>query len=219
MLRKDYLLAQIEMLSGLVARLLKLREDGDEQAVTDEIDISYHDLFGLDPRLISLLPNQFLLDKIRSGEYLDSAQGMTLAILLREDAINHLERGNGMEHYQRMIRSLHVFLALSAEHQLQPEQIELYELETVLNQMTEYELPPDLKFELFHYYEDMGQFAQAEDMLHEIIDFSEDNGEIVNEGIAYYEWLLTLTDEELEAGNLPRAEVDEGLQHMKTQAA
>ncbi len=219
MLRKDYLLAQIEMLSGLVARLLKLREEGDEQAVTDEIETSYHDLFGLDPRLIGLLPIEFLLDKTRSGEYLDTAQGMTLAILLREDAVNQLERGNGLEHYQRMLRSLQVFLTLSAEHHLQPEQIELYEIDAVLDQMTEYQLPQDIQFLLFHFHEDTGQFAQAEDVLHEIIDTSEDNREVVSEGIAYYEWLLTLPDDELAAGNLPRAEVEEGLQQVQALAA
>ncbi|HEY3289226.1 MAG TPA: hypothetical protein VGK87_03770, partial [Anaerolineae bacterium] len=144
MLRKDYLLAQIEMLSGLVARLLKLREDGDEQAVTDEIDGSYHELFGLDPRLISLLPTQFLLDKIRSGEYLDASQGTTLAILLREDAINQLERGNATEFYQRLTRSLDVFLAIEREHQIEPEQLNLYDIETVLNRLAEYQLPNEL---------------------------------------------------------------------------
>lgn len=219
MLRKDYLLAQIEMLSGLVARLLKLREDGDEQSVTNEIDSSYHELFGLDPRLISLLPNPFLLEKIRSGEYLDAAQGMTLAIVLREDAINQLERGGTTEFYQRMTRSLSVFLAIAREHQLEPEQLGLYDVEAVLGRLAEYQLPNELNFELFHYYEDLGQYARAEDLLHETIEQSERNPEMIAEGIAFYEYLQSLPEHELEAGNLPRSEVEEGLLLLKTHKA
>ncbi len=222
MLRKDYLLAQTEMLSGLVAQLLKLRQAGNELAVTAEIETSYHELFGLDPHLISLLPLEFLLGKIRSGEYLDTVQGLTLAILLREDAINQLERGNSQEHYQRVIRSLGLFLALSDEHHLQPEQLELYEVSTVLEQIADYELPQELKFSLFHYYEDTGQYAMAEDQLHDMMamhplgnDSSAAKGEIIAEGISYYEWLLGQTDEELAAGNLPRAEVEEGLEQLR----
>ena len=132
MLRKDYLLRQIEMLSGFVARLLKMRETGDAQGAIDEIEQAYNDLFGLDPRLISLLPNEFLLDKLRSGEYLDADQSFTLAVVLREDAANYLLQGNTQEHYQRLTRSLKVYLALALEHNLAPEQAELYEVDEVL---------------------------------------------------------------------------------------
>lgn len=217
MLRKDYLLRQIEMLSALVARLLQLHQAGNEQEAAEEIEQSYHDLFGLDSRLIGLLPSEFLFDKLRSGEYLDADKGITLAILLREDATNFLSQGNALEHYQRLTRSLKVFLAIAREHQLAPEQSALYDVDAVLAQMDEYELPPDLKYDLFQYYEDLGQFAQAEDMLQELIEASEgSNDALVDEGISFYEWLLTLDDGELAAGNLPRTEVQEALAHLRT---
>src|SRR5512141_781262 len=149
MLRKDYLLRQIEMLSALISRLLSLRQAGDEQAAAEEIEQSYQDLFGLDPRLISLLPSEFLLDKLRSGEYLDADKGTTLAILLREDAMNHQARGDALEHYQRLAKSLKVFLAVAQEHQLAPEQEALYDVDGVLAQMEDYELPLEIKYDLF----------------------------------------------------------------------
>lgn len=215
MLRKDYLLRQIEMLSGFVARLLKMREAGDEQGAIDEIEQAYQELFGLDPRLISLLPNEFLLDKLRSGEYLDADQGFTLAVVLREDAANFQAQGNTQEHYQRLTRSLKIFLAIALEHNLAPEQAALYEVDNVLSQMAEYALPVDLQYDLFHYFEDEGQFARAEDELLELIEVSDNNPQVIEDGISYYEWLLTLGDPELEAGNLPRAEVEESLAELK----
>lgn len=219
MLRKDYLLQQIEMLSGMVARLLKLREDGDEQGAAEEIEQSYRETFGFEPKLISLLPSEFLFDKIRSGEYLDTTQGITLAVLLREDAMNFGAAVNALEHYQRLIRSLKVFLVVEHEHGLAPEQLALYAVDAVLDQMTDYELPADIKYDLFLYYEDTGEYARAEDMLHEALQASDSNQALIDEGISFYEWLLTLPDTELDAGNLPRDEVEEGLAQLKSQGA
>jgi hypothetical protein len=203
------------MLSGLVARLLQLRQDGEEQEAAGEIEEGYRELFGFDPRLIGLLPSEFLFDKLRSGEYLDADKGITLAILLREDAMNYLAQGNTLEHYQRLTRSLKVFLAIEREHQIAPEQQALYDADAVLAQMDEYELPPDLKYDLFQYFEDTGQYARAEDTLLELIEDSEDSAALVDEGVSFYEWLLTLDDDEMAAGNLPRAEVEEGLAQLR----
>jgi hypothetical protein len=211
MLRKDYLLRQIEMLSGLVIRLLQLRQTGDDQDAAEEIDQTYRELFGLEPSLISLLPTELLLDKIRTGEYLDADQGFTLAVVLREDALNYTARGDAMEHYQRLTRSLKVYLAVALEHSLAAEQVQLYDVDNVLSQMGDYVLPIDLQYDLFHYFEDQGQFARAEDELHELLNTSDNNPEVIDEGISFYEWLLTLQDAELESGNLPRAEVEESL--------
>jgi hypothetical protein len=216
MLRKDYLLRQIEMLSGLVARLLGLRQAGNEQDAVEEIEQSYQELFGLEPRLIGLVPTEFLLDKLRSGEYLDADKGTTLAILLREDANNYQAQGNALEHYQRMVRSLKVFLAVALEHQIAPEQEALYDVDGVLAQMDAYELPLDLQFDLFHYFEDGGQYARAEDVLHELLEDNDAHDAVVAEGVSFYQWLLTLSDDELNAGNLPRAEVEESLAQLQT---
>jgi Family of unknown function (DUF6483) len=214
MLRKDYLLRQIEMLSAFVARLLKMRSSGDEQGAIDEIEQAYQSLFGLESRLISLMPNEFLLGKLRSGEYLDADQGFTLAVVMREDAANYLAQDDMLEHYQRLTRSLKVFLAIALEHNLAPEQAALYQVDTVLAQMADYALPVDLQNDLFHYFEDEGQFARAEDELHELIDISDSNPQVIEDGISFYEWLLTLSDPELEAGNLPRTEVEESLAEL-----
>ena len=216
MLRKDYLLRQMEMLSALVARLLHMRQKGDESGAVHEIDQTYRDLFGLEPRLISLLPTDFILSRIRSGEYLDADQGFTLAIILREDAANYLVQGDSNEHYQRLIRSLKVFLSIGLEHNLAPEQLALYDLDGVLAQLADYDLPADLLYDLFHFYEDEGEYAQADNELHELLSSSDHNTTVIDEGISYYEWLLTLDDKELEAGNLPREEVEESLTELRS---
>ncbi len=215
MLRKDYLLRQIEMLSALVAQLLQLRKTGQEQQAAETIQQSYRELFGLEPGLISLLPDELLLDKLRSGEYLDADKSFALAILMREDASNLATQGQMEVSVQRMLKSLKVFLATNKERALTPEQLELYDVDRMLAQLEDQTIPDDLAYDLFQYYEDTGQYAKAEDVLFDLVESSAASAAIQSEGIAFYEWLLTLSDDELIAGNLPRAEVIESLARLR----
>jgi len=69
---------------------------------------------------------------------------------------------------------------------------------------------------VFRYYERMGRYDRAEDVLYEILEVKP---EFSNEGVQFYERLLKRSDEELVKGNLPRDEVLEGMQEMKKSPA
>ena len=215
MFQKDWLQRQLEMLSALIAQLLKLRQDGDEQAALQLIDDTYRELFGLEPRLVGLTPDEFLIDKVRSGNRIDGHRALTLATLLREDAAGQARGGNEAEHQQRLLKSLAVFLECSKDGTLPPHYSEVYDVQAVLDDLNDAELSPTLKYNLFQFYEDTGRYASAEDMLFELIDSSDAPQTLIAEGVAFYEWLLTQDDADLVAGNLPRREVEESLARLR----
>jgi tetratricopeptide (TPR) repeat protein len=68
-------------------------------------------------------------------------------------------------------------------------------------------LTPGQRLHLARLHEALGQYGDAEDIVFEILDDDPDSTAAVDHGIAFYQRLLALTDEELEAGNLPRDEV------------
>jgi hypothetical protein len=74
----------------------------------------------------------------------------------------------------------------------------------------------DIQKRLVGHYERQGEFANAEDVLFELIDAGHD--EIIAPGIELYRRLLTKSDEELEKGKLPREEVEDGLSQLKARA-
>jgi len=80
------------------------------------------------------------------------------------------------------------------------------------------EIPPQTCALLMQHYERTGQFAKAEDALFTILDSDASNDYALNFGIAFYERLLGRTDTQLEDGNLPRAEVEAGLQELRGRA-
>jgi len=57
----------------------------------------------------------------------------------------------------------------------------------------------------------MGRYAKAENALYAILD---SHAGFADEGRRFYERLLTKSDEQLAAGNLPREEVLEGMSNL-----
>jgi tetratricopeptide (TPR) repeat protein len=65
------------------------------------------------------------------------------------------------------------------------------------------------------YAEALGAFARGEDALFRVIKLIGPDPRVVEHGIGYYTRLQALTDAQLEAGDLPRDEVEESLAKLK----
>ena len=86
-------------------------------------------------------------------------------------------------------------------------------IDSLIDELDKYELSAHIKFKIFLYYERIGKFSNAEDLLFELIDMEEPG--VIQEGISFYERLLGKTDEELVEGNLPRDEVEDSLSELQ----
>lgn len=73
---------------------------------------------------------------------------------------------------------------------------------------------PDLSRNLLKYYQHTGEFAKAEDALHELLDTGDPQAREI--GMQFYQTLLFRADTDLIRGNLPREEVLEGWAHLST---
>jgi hypothetical protein len=60
------------------------------------------------------------------------------------------------------------------------------------------------------------RYAPAEDALFHAIDLADDPTDHVRRGTRFYETLLKLPDEVLDEGDLPRVEVQEALQELRS---
>src|SRR5690554_3025941 len=63
---------------------------------------------------------------------------------------------------------------------------------------------------LISFSEELGEFADAEDGLWKAVEVAGNDPQILRRGLEFYEKLRKQSDARLEAGNLPRDEVDEG---------
>jgi len=221
MMEKDYILRLVQQFSRVLMQILHLREIKDYAGALTYIDDVFRQLLGLSSDLINSVPDVTLLAMLTSFDVLDTEKCLLVAHLLKAEGDIYVDQGDLDTSYYRYLKSLHLFLTilLLSDSDITDPDIFL-EVEGLLNKLEEYEFPVKIKSQLFRYYERVGQYSKAEDMLFEVIeadgDESEAQADIVEQGIAFYKRLLKKKDMELAAGNFSREEAREGIAQMRS---
>jgi len=205
MLRKGYLNRQIEALAMTLARLMGLKESGELGQYAAALRSASRELSGLDLEMVAALTDDSLLSVLTADGELDVARCVILGALLTRQGEIHEGEGRTVPAVSRYRKSL----TLLTEALVQEEQLRTHEFTTqvggLLARLSDQEMPPPLLHRLFRYHGAVGNFAHAEDALYALQEA--DYAAIADEAGAFYRHLLTLPDEALEKGGLPRAEV------------
>jgi hypothetical protein len=215
MLRQDYIIRQIEQLVRFVARLLRLLRQESDQQVGDEIDSGLRNLSGLSLELINTLSLRGLLDMMRSGEKTDVFRCLAVAELLAIHAEVTSRRGDDRSALTARVKALTLYLEalVTFRHPALAEPED--RARRLIRLLSDIELPRETMIRICRYYLSVGRFADAEDILFEMIESGSGGPATVTEGISMLEGLLERSDSELEAGNLPRDEVEEALEQLR----
>ena len=80
--------------------------------------------------------------------------------------------------------------------------------------LSTYDLTINENKKIFKFYEIVGKYDKAEDILFYMIKKSNKDNSVVAVGINYYERLKNLSDEILEAGNLSREEIEDSYKEL-----
>jgi hypothetical protein len=211
MINKDYILRMAEKIGRSLAIILGLRKYNQHEEALIYIDDTLLRTVGLTSRFINSISDEMLVTTISPIGVLNIEACLWIAALLKaEGDIYEEELDKSNESYYHYQKSLYLFLA-AVLHEHIPTDADLYkDIEQLLQKLDDYELPSPLKSKLFAYYELSGQYARAEDTLFDLLETG-NNREMVESGRAFYTRLLTKSDTDLQAGNLGREEVDEGL--------
>ena len=84
----------------------------------------------------------------------------------------------------------------------------------ISNLLSTYDLTINENKKIFKFYEIVGKYDKAEDILFYMIKKSNKDNSVVAMGINYYERLKNLSDEILEAGNLSREEIEDSYKEL-----
>lgn len=215
MLKRDYIMKLIEQLTGALSRILFKKENRDLNGAMEEINRAYTGLLGLDPEMIRSMPDAEIISFLEISGSTQYERCMIIAELKREEA-GISELMNGPENEDAIVLyfdSLNLYLeAMTKKDEFITEFFPAH-LEEVIKKVENFELPHDIGQKLFKYYEITGRYAEAEDILYELIDA--EYSPVYTEAVAFYERLLKKSDEELTRGNLPRTEVIQALDETK----
>ena len=215
MINKDYILRMAEKFGRAMAIILHLREYNKHEEALIYIDDLLLQATGLTSRFINSVSDEMLLQAISPLGRLNVDKCLWIAVLLKSEGEIYEEQGNSNESYYRSLKALHLYL-LALAHEATLQDTTLYsDIQELLNKLEDYELPLSTKEKLFPFYEQIGQYDKAEDILFEVLDADAMNGALFERGQAFYIRLLAKSDADLLAGNLSKEEVEEGLVQLK----
>ena len=216
---QDYIKRMIEQMGEfLLAIKNNTREERYDEAL-DGVNEAFKALLGMDSDFINSTPDDYLvlMTSLNSGG--DASKCQMLADLLDAKAEVHEQRGEYEQSESLYLKALNVLtqVALQLAHKPMADHVERVQRFVEKLEDNESELPLRTKDRLFQFYERIGQFALAENMMYDMLNAApdEEQEEAISEGgVAFYNRLLGYTDHELEEGGLPRTEVQEGLREL-----
>lgn len=214
MIHNDYIMRMIQQLVKVLAQILFLRERGRDDDALREIDQSMQRLCGLNSQLVNSLSRASLVAALRGGATLDVGKCLVVAGLLKEEADIVRERGDEDGAADRALKSLALYLeAMHDDARLVlPSYVD--RIREVAVALEDFEVPHDVRTSLMDYYELAGVYGLAEDVVFDMIEDEAAGSHEIAE--AFYERMLTLSDDELNAGDLPRDEVLEGIERVRS---
>ncbi|GIP30435.1 hypothetical protein J23TS9_55650 [Paenibacillus sp. J23TS9] len=212
MFRKDYILQMVEDMVEMVGKVFGLKQQKKYAEALWEIDDLLSKNFRLNSKLLNSLSVEDMIDMFRLGGAIEADKLQSIARLLEEEGGVYLDMGHKDEGLTRLMKSLHLYLYADlhgADHSM----LKLPERVTDLKeQLKGYRLPAKTDKLLLGYEEEQGHYDEAENALFRLLDQHEMTEE---EGLTFYQRLLMRSDDELKAGGLPRAEVEEGVEELQ----
>jgi len=210
MINKDYILRMAEKFGRALAIILHLREYNKYEEALLYVDDQLLQATGLTSSFINSVSDEMLIQAISPLGVLNVEKCLWIAVLLKAEGEIYEKQAKTNESYYRYVRSLRLYLLLLPhEASLQDSNL-ANDIQELLNKLGEYELPIEIQEKLFSYYENVGKYDKAEDVLFDVLDTHSANGEMIERGRAFYTRLQARSDVELLMGNLSRTEVAEG---------
>src|SRR6266700_3284006 len=219
MINKDYILRMAERFGRYLDIIIGLRQSNKHEEALIYIDDLFLQTTGLTTGFINSASEDMLLNLLSPLRVLNVEKCLWMAMLLKEEANIYENMGQPTESYYRYLKSLFLFIEVSQRDSAVQELDIDAAISDILNKLAEYELPFKTQERLFRYYEKTGKYAKAEDVLFEMveaeIEASGNKEAIIQQGMAFYGQLMKKSAAALQAGNLSREEVEEGLAQLQ----
>ena len=213
MLTKDYIMRMIETLSMMLQKVLLMKESKNISGGYEEINKTSKELLGFELSLLQSLPDNKIIELFSLEKDTSAPRLYVLGVLFKEKASLDALGGKHDESDLLKLKSLAMLLESYLVGQKQVFKDHASLVQEILQSNGNDFLTLDTLDRLFQFYELTNQYGKAEDVLFEIIH---EDPEYVTKGILFYERLLQKNDDELLLGNLPRPEVEEAYDDLKS---
>ena len=219
MINKDYILRVAERFGRELAILMHLRERNQFEEAIIRLDDCYLNALGVTIGFVNSISEETLLTLISPMGTLDIEKCLLVAMLLKAEGDIYDDQGKEDEAYYRYVKALYFSIEVLLRDSDATDLTLTRDIEDMLDQLEDFELPVKTKWQLFRYYERMGHYDRAENTLFEIAESNDADYPMLEKGTAFYERLLTKSNADLSAGNFSKDEAQEGLSELQKRYA
>lgn len=214
MIRDDYIMRMIQQIIKFITQLLARTKAGNVEEAKQEIQYASLNYLGLDLETLLDNSNEELLEFFASDDQPDMSKAFIAAQLVFADARLCELKKRSSDAAGRYVKSLDLLL-ICYEHLDEAIRADARDrIDEIIPRLADIDRPAELTKKLVLFYEQLGRYSHAEDCLYELVDLGAEG--TLELGISFYERLMAKSDSDLEAGNLARSEVCEGLDELKT---
>jgi hypothetical protein len=216
MIRRDYILRMIEEFIQALSRIRSLKQNRSLAKADAELDQEFVRLIKSGAKEVSKLSETELLARLIEGEPTQAVRDKTLllATLLKEAGDLGVAQDRSEEARGCYLKGLHLLLETSrGEISDLPEFVPTIEM--FVAALADSPLPLETQARLMQHYESVGEFAKAEDLLFGILDAGPSRLGVLDFGLAFYGRLKSQSDAALEAGKLPRPELEAAVAELE----
>ena len=219
MIRRDFILRQIEQFVAMLAKIAGLTKNEQWQEASTVTAGEFQRLTGMDARGVVQMSETELLARLIQSEptHVVEAKAFMLATLLKTNGDLIAGQGRLEESRQYYLKGLHLLLDTFGRNEITECPDFVPAVEAFLAGLRDAPLPVKTNAMLMRHYEQTREFAKAEDALFATLDVAPPSPELLELGASFYQRLLDLSDDALMAGNLPRAEAEAGLAEFRAQ--
>ncbi len=206
----------IETLSIVLQKILLMKKTNNIDGAISEINLTAQKLIGLELKHFRTFSDSRIIEMMLLEKDTAPIKLYVTGVLLKEEASLSRMKKLDAESEDLNIKALSLLLE-SYLIDLKPVvQNHTSLIDEIIGFFKNDEIPGKIPGKIFLFYENLGLYGKAEDILFEL---AEVDSSYTKTGIDFYERLLKKSDEELAKGNLPRIEVEEALMIFKTKWA
>jgi hypothetical protein len=221
MLRRDYIIDQIEEFAAVLAKILGFTKAAEWQNASATATRQFQRLIGVDASQALGMSETELFARLIDGEatYVVEGKVFMLAALFKASGDVLAGQGRIEEGRRHHLKGLDLLLDALDRTAINERPDFAPTVEAFFISLSDSPLPTKTKVMLMRHYEQAGEFAKAEDALFAIADAEPPGAEMIEFGESFYQRLSNRSDAALIAGNLSRAEAQAGLANFRAKMA
>ena len=213
MIRRDYIVDQIERFAAVLAEILGFTKKAEWENASATATEEFQRLTGVDAPQALRMSDTELLARLIQGEptHVAESKVFMLATLFKATGDVMAGQGRTQESRQHYLKGLHLLLDTLDRTAIGERPDFVPAVEAFVIGLGGSPLPTKTNAMLMRHYERAGEFGKAEDALFALAEAEPPGAELLEFGAAFYQRLLGRSDAALIAGNLSRAEAQAGL--------